>query len=285
MILPTVSLRPNVDAGEAMRLLKERADNIVSEAQPAGVTHIVDRRSAYVNATTTTEKRLRTIFSMHDAAALFDGPRHRDICSMTAGEQLGPMISAEVDDISHRLNTLSMEHDNALKIWEDRNAAVVVLDSTVYMEHPNKFEDVDFHEMLNRSGPVRILVPMVVIDELDRLKTSGDPKKRWRPAHALAVIDDRIDNPPWLGLLHDAVHESAHIRGPVVVEIVFDFPSHIRLPLPDDEIVDRAVACQPYAGPVTLVTYDTGQAQRARMARLNVLKLRNDRLAPPPDAA
>lgn len=284
VILPTISLRPSVDAGEAVRVLQERATNIVSEAQPTTM-HVAEKREAYVRATAVTERRLRACFSMKDCAALFDTPRHRDICSMTLGEQVLPMISTEVDDIVHRLNTLAMEHDNALRIWEDRNAIVVVLDSTVYMEHPVKFEDIDFHGMLSRSGPVRILVPMVVVDELDRLKSAGDPKKRWRAAHALAVMDDRIDNPPWPGLLHDAVHESAHIRGPVVVEIVFDFPSHIRLPVPDDEIVDRAVACQPYTGPVTLVTYDTGQAQRGRMARIDVLKLRNDPPMPPADTA
>jgi hypothetical protein len=38
---------------------------------------------------------------------------------------------------------------------------------------------------------------------------------------------------------------AAHMRGQVQLEIVFDFPSHVRLPLNDDEIVDRTAACQP----------------------------------------
>ena len=53
------------------------------------------------------------------------------------------------------------------------------------------------------------------------------------------------------------------------------------MPINDDEIVDRCVACQPYAGPVTVVTYDTGQSTRARSAGLKVRKLKHD-LGPEP---
>jgi hypothetical protein len=48
----------------------------------------------------------------------------------------------------------------------------------------------------------------------------------------------------------------------------------VRLPINDDEIVDRAAAVKPLAGrQVTLLTYDTGQASRGRRAELNVIKL------------
>ncbi len=51
-------------------------------------------------------------------------------------------------------------------------------------------------------------------------------------------------------------------------------PGHVRLPLPDDEIVDRGRAVQIIAGrPVTLLTYDTGQTMRARQAGLRPHKL------------
>jgi PIN domain len=50
--------------------------------------------------------------------------------------------------------------------------------------------------------------------------------------------------------------------------------THIRLPINDDEIIDRALAVQPLADrPVTLLTYDTGQSTRARAAELPVIKL------------
>ena len=56
--------------------------------------------------------------------------------------------------------------------------------------------------------------------------------------------------------------------------MVFDPPGHVRLPINDDEIIDRALTIQPLVGrPVTLLTYDTGQSTRARNAGLRVKKL------------
>ncbi len=60
----------------------------------------------------------------------------------------------------------------------------------------------------------------------------------------------------------------------VTVEIVFDPPRHTRLPINDDEIVDRALAAQTLAArQITILTYDTGQAMRARSAGLTTQKL------------
>ena len=62
--------------------------------------------------------------------------------------------------------------------------------------------------------------------------------------------------------------------GGCTVEIVFDPPGHVRLPINDDELIDRILAIQPLAGrQVTLLTYDTGQSTRARAAGLPAKKL------------
>jgi hypothetical protein len=58
------------------------------------------------------------------------------------------------------------------------------------------------------------------------------------------------------------------------MEILYGPPGRVRLPINDDEIVDRALAAGPLAGKsVTLVTFDTGQTFRAREADLPVVKL------------
>jgi hypothetical protein len=63
-------------------------------------------------------------------------------------------------------------------------------------------------------------------------------------------------------------------RGGVILDVVFDPPGHVRLPISDDEIIDRGLAAQALAGiPLTLVTFDTGQSTRARHAGLTVIKL------------
>jgi len=122
---------------------------------------------------------------------------------------------------------------------------------------------------------------MVVVDELDRLKEIKDRHVRWRAGYTLAVLDRLFQTSTAPARLHAAgtLPPGPHgrVRDEVVVELLFDPPGHVRLPINDDEIVDRALAVEPLAGrKVTLLTYDTGQSTRARNAGLQVVKLRKE---------
>ena len=67
-------------------------------------------------------------------------------------------------------------------------------------------------------------------------------------------------------------------RGEVTLEFLLDPPGHHRLSIADDEIVDRALAVKHSSGrDVTVMTYDTGHATRARVAHLEVEKLAQQR--------
>lgn len=142
--------------------------------------------------------------------------------------------------------------------------SVLVLDTSVFIKHETKLEDTDFFVLAGAGAEaVRVTVPMVVVDELDRLKESRDKQVRWRAGYSLAVLDRLLDSNERLGR--------------VKVEVFFDNPGHVRLPDEDDEIVDRALAVHAIAaGSVQLVTYDTGMSMRAKWANLPVLKLRTD---------
>jgi hypothetical protein len=51
----------------------------------------------------------------------------------------------------------------------------VVLDTTVYMTHPDKLESLDFSTLAEvRDEAIHVLVPMVVVEELDNLKQRGN---------------------------------------------------------------------------------------------------------------
>jgi hypothetical protein len=71
-------------------------------------------------------------------------------------------------------------------------------------------------------------------------------------------------------------------RGKVVVELLFDPPGHTRLPIDDDEIIDRLAAVTPLTGKITFLTFDVGQSMRARKAGLNVILLDDQHRAPEP---
>jgi hypothetical protein len=115
---------------------------------------------------------------------------------MTPGTQLLPMISMEVDAHAVRLNALADELGLTLRLF-DGVETCLMLDTSFYIEHAEKIEEVDFHALAQLSGPVRVLIPIIVVDELDGLKKSRD--SRWRAGYSLAVIDRVITSPPLAG--------------------------------------------------------------------------------------
>ncbi len=146
----------------------------------------------------------------------------------------------------------------------------VVFDTCMFIQHPQELEFIDWAELTGVStGIISLMVPIVVIDELDRLKESTNKQTRYRARRALKAIDSRF---PWGGRQDALLHQEGGLR--VTAEILFDPPAHTRLPIADDEIVDRALAVRPLVGgEMKLFTYDTGQSTRARHAGLDVEKL------------
>ncbi|MFC8440355.1 hypothetical protein ACFUJT_19490 [Streptomyces griseoincarnatus] len=82
-----------------------------------------------------------------------------------------------------------------------------------------------------------------MVDELDGLKEAGKQRARWRASHTLGLLDETLAGSTF-GILRRAalVSQDGEVHGEVNVEIVLDPPGHARLPIPDDEIIDRAVA-------------------------------------------
>jgi predicted ribonuclease YlaK len=151
----------------------------------------------------------------------------------------------------------------------------------VFIHHPQKLEDWDLREALGARGdPIHVLVPILVIDELDGLKR--DAKRRGRAQYTLAVID-RLFQSSTTGTAtlrerdFSGIDQHQVPYGEVSIELVFDPSGHVRQPINDDEIIDRTLAIQAIAArDVTLLTYDTGQSLRARAAGLRAIKLRDD---------
>ncbi|MEV3973519.1 PIN domain-containing protein [Streptomyces sp. NPDC050698] len=153
----------------------------------------------------------------------------------------------------------------------------MVADTSFYIQNPEPLKDVDLHKVLRLpSGEhIRLLFPIVVVDEPDGMKESGKQRARWRAPHTLGLLDEVLAGSRQ-GILRQAELncESGEVRGEISVEIVLDQPGHVRLPIADDEIVDRAVTYQALAGrQVHLLTCDTSQHTRGCAAGLQVTKV------------
>jgi hypothetical protein len=207
------------------------------------------------------------------------------------------LVDLEVNQRIEAFETAVKALDAQIRRWS-QYSHFVLPDTGFYIKHPQKLEEADFGALIDVwQSPIHILVPMVIIDELDRLKESKDRDVRWRAGYTLAVIDRVFavtTAPGWLRKgevsttdsvppdvlrffppeITTAMAAGGVQRSDVTMELLFDPPGHVRLPINDDKIVDRAVAVESLAGrKVTFLTYDTGQSTRARNAGLQVVKL------------
>jgi len=191
---------------------------------------------------------------------------------------VGGLLDNELDQRIAVFGTACDTLQRQITRWS-RPGVFVMADTSVFITHPDKLEEIDFAALVGvREEPIHLVVPVVIIDELDGLKQSKDNRTRWRAGYTLAVLDRVSQHEVTAGRLRGeefpAVNTGSIPRGEVTIELLFDQPGHVRLPINDDEIIDRVVAIEPLAGrPVTLLTYDTGQSTRARAAGARVRKL------------
>jgi hypothetical protein len=198
------------------------------------------------------------------------------------------LVATEIDHRVAALNSVIESLENRLRMWEPFGAFVAV-DSSFIHNHPQKIDEADFAELLDvREAPVHVMVPTVVVDELDGQKKNKDRDIKWRSAQALAVLDDRSQRKAvGPALLRDedfsALEHGGLPRWQVTIEIVPDPPQHVPLAINDEEIVQRVKSWEPLTptGRITFLTYDTGQAHRARLAGLTVWKGRKPVEEPP----
>jgi hypothetical protein len=190
------------------------------------------------------------------------------------------LVDVEIEDrlavFAETVNTTRAEFGR----W-DQVEWIVVADTSFYHQHPEKLDEVDLSKELgSRHAPIGLVIPMVVIDELEKQKRSSDNRLRGRAQVTLAVIE-RVAGDNGAGQLRVAdfapIDRGEIPSGETWLDVLFDLPGHVRLPINDDEIVDRAVSVQILAGKdVTFLTYDTNQALRARHAGLkNVMHLKH----------
>ena len=229
-----------------------------------------------------TSRILRGRIARKDVDGLLPTASAWQVSSITPEPWNRDVLVGLVDtEFSVRIDDLTAAHD-ALQVeierW-DQPGRLLVPDTSLYINHPNKLDDMvladDLHE---RETPLRVIVPIIVIDELDGLKQSSKNDVRARARQTLAILARVLSNGVGRARLREAdftpLNNGGIPRGEVTVEILFDPPSHQRLPINDDEIIDRAVVMKGLPGrPVTMITYDTGQTMRARAACLEVLKL------------
>jgi hypothetical protein len=247
----------------------------------------------YLQWATESANILRSQISARDLDNLIFTPRYQTLlasCGTLAGTDQQYLVRGLVDlEVTERVEALEAaiaDFEAQTSNWGGREL-LVVADSSFYCHNPECLRDADLHQILGVASAtrIRLLFPIVVVDELDGLKEAGKQQARWRAPHTLGLLDEVLRGDTF-GVWRPEVADSrsGNVQGRISMEIVLDQPGHVRLPIADDEIIDRAVAIQALAGrPVRLLTCDTGQHTRGCAAGLKVTKVATKDPGPEPD--
>lgn len=243
-----------------------------------------DLFNAYLLWVANAVRVLRFQVRENEMEALVLTKRYWTLQAMSSGPagMVRELVEVEIDDRLTFFEATIQTTQAEFERW-DRAELLVVADTSFYHHHPQKLDEVDLSKVLeSRHQSIGLVIPMVVVDELESQKRSSNKVVRSRSQVTLAVIE-RVARYDGAGRLRDSdfspIDRGELPSGEIWLEVLFDQPGHVRLSINDDEIVDRALAVQILSGKdLTFLTYDTNQALRARHAGLShVRHLRHER--------
>lgn len=278
---------PGSDRDELLEILRGLSSDLgaVRDAEHQGWTGPWYRLTAYLAWAAQAALLLEDLVGQPDLQKLTLTEGLRSMLPWAKALEERSMATALDNLLLHELNDQLNTFDRAIDGLATRIArwsgphVFVVADTSFYLRHLDKLEVADLASVLDAGdAPIRLLFPMVVVDELDGQKFKGHDKDgRWRAGYTLAVLERVLPHPAETGVLRQAETSSAvdaRARGEITLELLLDPLGHERLPIADDEIIDRVLAIKPLmSSEPVLITYDTGQATRAKAADLRVVQL------------
>jgi hypothetical protein len=196
-----------------------------------------DVRDQWLRWWSEADAQLRNLFADGDVAASLyvSQARVRDVNldAMPYG-----LLKHEIDVWLDRF-TAMVDELMALKRFIERPGLIVVPDTSAFIEGVH-FTELNWQQMadIDPRKPVRLVVPVLVVEELDELKRGRD-RVRDRARSVLRQLWE----------LNTDGKQAAVIPGsrPVTVEVLADGSWHVRRPVNDNEIIERAL----YIGEIT----------------------------------
>jgi hypothetical protein len=192
--------------------------------------------------------------------------RNLDIRAPVLEAPIVSLVVRERDVWVDRLRGAS-EKLRQLKDFVMRPGRVAVLDTSAFQEF-ERFWKADWAKVagadpphVSKPGlPIRLVVPLLVVEELDGQKRHPNGRVRQTARETLRHLRElpRIST--------DAVANVLRLDDRVTMEIFLDDPTHTRLPVNDAEIIDRAVELRslfPVSRRLILVSGDVSMEFRA----------------------
>lgn len=186
-------------------------------------------------------------------------------------------VLTEIEHRIARMRSVADAVDAEVTRWHPstKNTDFVVADTNVWLNIDGSLSAVDWRGLVDdnegdsySSGEeLRIVLPMLVVDELDNLGHRGDlrPKVNGVTRYLYGLLGS---DPTTAGVVRAKRDGTAD----VTIRLLFDPVGHERLANSDDELIDRTVVLRAFLGipsaRMFFLTHDAGAAFRATNAGL-----------------
>lgn len=240
--------------------LVRRAEEVSTATPARDAIGAFNRYLAWANETA---RQLGSVVAVRDVERLVLTSRHWALQGLdpAANGDLLNLIWLELDQRKQDLLDLAEDLRQFGRRWSaDAAGRLLVVDTNFYLHHDKSFEEISWREVGAAADgePVTVVVPLVVVDELDRAKRDD---LRARARRTLKMLHEIFIDPSESVLLAELTR----------ARLLPDPPGHQRLPDADMEIIDRAISLASLSGlPTSIVTYDVGMSFRAKMAGADV---------------
>lgn len=218
------------------------------------------RVNAYLAWAETAEKRFRELFAGTDLVDGLFGDRYWHIASLPIGAPYGTRIMNQ--EVEHQRARLD-DAIESLKEWQklgERPGDLLALDTNSFLQY-QPYDQIPWAGL--RSGPVRLILTMPTLDEIEAKKRGDNVRLKKRARKIMPRIDKAFGDD---GLLVVQVERDGKPMPGVTLEVLRD-PSGYRSRSTDmdEEFLDRCVFLhQATSRPVVVVTADTGMKIRVR---------------------
>ncbi len=180
-----------------------------------------------------------------------------------------------VDRLNNAVRELKQLND-----FVRRPGRVAVLDTSAFHEF-DRFWLADWASVTEADPPhtsmpglpIRLMVPLVVVEELDSQKSHPNGKVRQAAREILRQLRDL------LRASSNAFADVLILNDRVTIEILLDNRMHVRLPVNDAEIIDRALYLRslfPTSRRIILISSDLSMQFRAEGAGLETRHVSRD---------
>lgn len=228
----------------------------------------------YIFWTAEAKRTLGSVLPIEEVKRLVESSKYWVLIETNnfSASNITALIYSEIDERKMELAKVASLLVVQIEEWSGFDGVLVIADTSFYLHTDEYFTHFKWHEMLSirTDIEIRVVVPIRVIDELDRMKSSNKSipvsdanlePVRTRARLTLKKINnlfEKVDSTPTLNI---GVNSSENTS----MKLYMDSLSHVSLEDGDTEILDRSLRLKEKAQKrLIILTRDAGMHLRAK---------------------